>query len=96
MDIKILENLLQVTIERGNLCNCDDKIIHKKIMVDLGLLKSGKVELRSTVDRGNLRKFLAIHCKKLTFIVRNLFSAEMRILQGTERRFTMDRANLRQ
>ena len=24
-------------------------------MVDLGLLKSGKVELRSTIDRGNLR-----------------------------------------
>ena len=59
--------------------------IHKRIMVDLGLLKSGKVELRSTIDRGNLRKSLGIHCKKLTLIVRNLFSAEMRILQGTER-----------
>ena len=46
--------------------------------------QSGKVELRSTIDRGNLRKFLGIHCKKLTLIVRNLFSAEMRILQGTE------------
>ena len=50
-------------------------------MVDLGLLKSGKVELQSTIDRGNLRKFLGIHCKKLTLIVRNLFSAGMRILQ---------------
>ena len=40
------------------------------IMVDLGLLKSGKVELRSTIDRGNLRKCLGIHCKKLTLIVR--------------------------
>ena len=58
--------------------------IHKRIMVDLGLLKSGKVELRSTIDRGNLRVFLGIHCKKLTLIVRNLFSAEMRTLQGTE------------
>ena len=39
MDIKILEDLLQVTIERGNLCNRHDQIIHKRIMVDLGLLK---------------------------------------------------------
>ena len=83
MDIKILENLLQVTI-RGNLCNRHDHSIHKRMMVDFGLLKSGKVKLRSPIDRGNLRKFLRIHCKKLTLIVRNLFSAEMRILQGTE------------
>ena len=84
MDIKNLKDLFQVTIERGNLCNRHDQMIHKRIMVDLGLLKSGKVELRSTIDRGNLRKCLGIHCKKLTLIVRNLFSAEMRILQGTE------------
>ena len=32
-----------------------DQIIYKRIMVDLGLLKSGKVELQSTIDRGNLR-----------------------------------------
>ena len=88
MDIKILEDLLQVTIDRGNLCNRHDQIMHKRIMVDLGLLKSGKVELRSTIDRGNLRKFLGIHCKKLTLIVRNPFSAETRTLQSTERRFT--------
>ena len=62
-------------VERGNLCNRQDQIIHKRIMVDLGLLKSGKVELQSTIDRGNLREFLWIHCKKLTLIVRNLFSA---------------------
>ena len=29
-------------------------------MVNLGLLKSGKVELQSPIDRGNLRKFLGI------------------------------------
>ena len=34
-------------------------------MVDLRLLKSGKVELRSTIDRGNLREILGIHCKKV-------------------------------
>ena len=55
------------------------------------LLKSGKVELHSTIDRGNLRKILGIYCKKLRFIVKNLFSAGMRILQGTERRFTIER-----
>ena len=46
-------------------------------------------------DQGNLRKIFGIHCKKLSLIVRNLFSAEMRIPQGTERRFTMDLGNLR-
>ena len=54
------KNLLQVTIDRGNLWKHQDQIIHKRIMVDLGLLKSGKVELRSTIDQGNLRKFLRI------------------------------------
>ena len=34
-----------------------------------------KSELRRTIDQGNLREFLGIHCKKLTLIVRNLFSA---------------------
>ena len=73
-----------------------DQIIYKMIMVDLGLLKSGKVELWSTIDRGNLRQLLGIYCKKLPLIVKNIFSAEMRIPQGTKRRFTMDRGNLRQ
>ena len=36
MDIKILENLFQMTIERGNLWNRHDQIIHKRIIVDLG------------------------------------------------------------
>ena len=84
MDIKILEDLFQVTIERGNLWNRQDQIIHKRIMVDLGLLKSGKAELRRTIDQGNLRKILGMHCKKFTLIVMNLFSAGMRIVQGTE------------
>ena len=55
MDIKILKDLFQVTIDRGNLSNRHNQVIHKRIMVDLGLLKSGKVELRSTIDQGNLR-----------------------------------------
>ena len=96
MDNKILENLLQVTIDRRNLRNRHHQVIQKRIMVNFGLLKSGKVELRSTIDQGNLRQFLGINCEKLPLIVRNLFSAEMRIPQGTERRFTMDLGNLRQ
>ena len=84
MDIKILENLLQVTIDRGNLGSRHHQVIQKRIMVNLGLLKSGKVELRSTIDQGNLRQLLGIYCKKLPIIL-ILFSAEMRIPQGTER-----------
>ena len=79
MDIKILENLLQVTTDRGNLRNRHHQVIQKRIMVNLGLLKSGQVELWSMIDQGNLSKILGMHCKKLPFIVRNLFSTEMRI-----------------
>ena len=42
MDIKILGNLLQETIDRGNLRDCHHQVIQKRIMVNLGLLKSGK------------------------------------------------------
>ena len=41
MDIKILKDMF-LTIERGNLWKRQDQIIYKRIMVDLGLLKSGK------------------------------------------------------
>ena len=77
---------VDVTIDQGNLRirHHKNQVIQKRILVDLGLLKSGKVELRSTIDQGNLRQLLVIYCKKLTLIVRNLFSAGMRILQGTE------------
>ena len=59
MDIKILGNF-QVTIDRGNLRDRHHQVIQKRIMVNLGLLKSGKVELRSTIDQGNQRKLLGI------------------------------------
>ena len=36
-----------LTIERGNLCNRQDQIIHERIMVDLGLLKSEKWSCRA-------------------------------------------------
>ena len=70
MDIKIQENLSQVTIDRGNLRNRHHQVILKRIMVKQGLLKSGTVEHRSTIDLGNL---------KFTLIVKILFSTEMRI-----------------
>ena len=68
----------------GKLVQPSRQIFHKRIMVHLGLLKSGKVELQSTIDQGNLIKILWIHCKKLTLIVKNIFSAGLHILQGTE------------
>ena len=57
MDIHILKDMF-LTIERGNLWKRQDQIIYKRIMVDPGLLKSGKVELENAIDRGNLRKIL--------------------------------------
>ena len=93
MDIKILKDMF-LTIERGNLWKRQDQINYKRIMVDPGLLKSGKVELENAIDRGNQRKILGIHCKTLTLIVKNVFSAGLRILQGTKRLFTIERGNL--
>ena len=93
MDIKILENLFQLTIERGNLWKRQDQILHK----DYGLSWSSqewKSRMENTIDRGNLRKILGTHCKKLTTIVKNIFSAGLRILQGTKRLFTIERCNL--
>ena len=72
---------------------CQDQTIHKRIMVYPGLLKSGKVEMESTIDQGNLIKILGIHWEKLTLIVENIFSAGRRILQGTKRIFTIERGN---
>ena len=34
------------------------QVSQNRILVNLGLFKSGKVELRRTIDQGNLRKFL--------------------------------------
>ena len=50
MDTKILGNLLRETIDQGNLRNGHHQVVQKRIMVNLGLLKCGKVELRSTID----------------------------------------------
>ena len=42
MDIKILGNLSRETIDQGNLRDRHQQVIQKRIMVNLGLLKSGK------------------------------------------------------
>ena len=83
MDIKILENLFQVTIERGNLWKRQDQTIYKRIMVYPGLLKSGKVEMENKIDRGQPEENSWDSLQKVDLIVRNLFSAETRTLQGT-------------
>ena len=43
-----------------------------------GLLKSGKVRLRRTIDQGNLMKLLGMRCNKFVLIMKMLFSTEMR------------------
>ena len=91
MNIKILNNLF-LTIERGNPFSSQDQTT-LRIMVHPGLLKCGKVEMESTIDQGNLRKFLGIHWKELILIVENIFSTGPRILQGTKKLFTKERGN---
>ena len=79
MDTKILGNLLRETIDQGNLMDSPQQVIQNWIVVVLGLFKSGKVELRRTIDQGNLGKLLGIRYNKFSLIVKNLFSTEMRI-----------------
>ena len=42
---------------------------------------------------GQPEKILGMHCKKLTLIVENIFSAGWCILQGTKKLFTIERGN---
>ena len=48
---KILGDLLLQMINQGNLIDSLQQIIQNWIMTVLGLLKSGKVRLRRTIDR---------------------------------------------
>ena len=65
-------------IDRGNLIDSSQQVIQNRINIVLGLLKSGKVRLRRTIDRGNLIKFLGMRCNKFVLIIKMLFSTEMR------------------
>ena len=47
-------------LDDSNPLKCQDQTIYKRVMVYPGLLKSGKVEMESPIDRGNLRKLLGI------------------------------------
>ena len=60
-------------IDQGNLIDSPQQVLQKWIMVVLGLLKSGKVRLRRTIDRGNLMKLLGMRCNKFALIMKNLF-----------------------
>ena len=77
-EIKILGDLLLQMIDHCNLRGRHHQVVQKRIMVNLGLLKSGKVELRRTIDQGNLRKLLGMKCNKFALIMKMLFSTEMR------------------
>ena len=91
MNIMNLNNLF-LTTARGDLLQSQDQIILRN-MVHLSLLKCGKVEMESMIDQGDLSKILGIHWKKLILFVKNIFSAEPRILQGTKKLFTKERGD---
>ena len=80
MDIMNLNNLF-LTIARGDPLKRQDQITLRN-MIYVGLLKCGHVEMESMIDQGDLS--LGIHWKKSILFVKNIFSAEPRILQGTE------------
>ena len=84
MDIMNLNNLF-LTTAQGDLLRSQDQIILRN-MVHLSLLKCGNVEMESMIDQGDLS--LGIHWKKSILFVKNVFSAEPRILQGTKKLFT--------
>ena len=60
-------------IDQGNLIDSPQLVIQKWIMVNFGLLKSGKVRLRRTIDQGNLMKLLGMRCIKFVLIMKMLF-----------------------
>ena len=51
-------------IDQGNLINSPQQVIQNRIMTVLGLLKSGEVRLRHTIDQGNLIKLLGVWYNK--------------------------------
>ena len=91
MDIMNLNNLF-LTTAQGDLLQSQDQIILRN-MVHLSLLKCGNVEMESMIDQGDLSKILGIHWEKSILFVKNIFSAEPRILQGTKKLFTKERGD---
>ena len=60
----------------GNLINSPQQVIQNWIMTVLGLLKSGKVRLRHTIDQGDLIKLLGVWYNKFVLITETLFSTD--------------------
>ena len=63
--------------DRSGLIDSPQQVIQNRIMIVLGLLKSGNVRSRRTIDRGNLMKLLGTWCNKLVLIMEMLFSTEV-------------------
>ena len=59
-------------IDQGNLINSPQQVVQNWIMTVLGLLKSGKVRLRRTIDQGNLIKLLGVWYNKFVLITETL------------------------
>ena len=55
--------------------NVKIKLFTKGLWSILVFSRVEKWEMGDTIDQGNLRKILGIHCKKLTLIVKTIFSA---------------------
>ena len=92
----ILKNLLQVTIDRGNLRDRHNQIIQKRIMVDLGLLKSGKSGGAEHDRSGKQKTYEDILQKVDLHRQEPLLDGNAHSVRYGERRFTMDRGNLGQ
>ena len=54
------------------------QIIQNRMMTVLGLLKSGKLRLRRTIDQGDLIKLLGEWYEKFDLITKQFFSTEPR------------------
>ena len=75
---QIFGNPLLQMIDQGNLIDSLQQIIQNWIMTVLGLLKSGKVRLRHTIDQGNQIKLLGVWYNKFVLSTEKLFSTELR------------------
>ena len=60
----------------------------------LGLLKSGKLRPRRTIDQGDLVKLLGEWYEKFDLVTRKFFSTELRNPKGTKKYFVTDRGDL--
>ena len=74
--IKIHGNQLLQKIDQGDLIASLQQIFQNWIMTVLGLLKSGKLRLRRTIDQGDLIELLGKWYDKFDLITKKFFSTE--------------------